>query len=88
MTASDRLAKKRAWDRQQKAFRDQVWLASGNLCASCGQHVRRGVDWWERGEVDHIRPRSLCTRLEKIDPANGQVLCVRCHHRKTTRGSV
>jgi 5-methylcytosine-specific restriction endonuclease McrA len=49
------------------AVREQVWARDSGGCVQCGK---------PGAEIDHIRGDSS-------DPANLQLLCLDCHHRKT-----
>lgn len=51
----------------------------------CGVKCQKTIELNpKRGEVDHIRPRSLA-KTRRYDPANGQLLCLVCHLRKHGR---
>lgn len=50
------------------------WLSQHPLCASCKRPGRI---------VDHIKP--ISEGGERLDPANTQTMCSRCHNQKTGR---
>lgn len=89
----DRVAYKREREQAAAAFRAQVWERDGYCCRCCGRRVfrtTRAVP--ERGEVHHLRPRSLA-KAKRLDPKNAVLLCAHpCHvdvtlHRLTIIGS-
>lgn len=66
----------------QRAFIAAVWKRAKGLCEWCGVKCQKTIELNpKRGEVDHIRPRSL-SKAKKFDPKNGRLLCLQCH---TTR---
>lgn len=72
-------ASKRGYGRDWQRLRD-LHLASSPLCVEC---QRRGVVA-AAIDVDHIRPHEGRDDL-RLDPANLQSLCKKCHGAKTKR---
>lgn len=53
-------------------------------CEACGKWCPKRADY----EIDHIIPegmRPAADKLEKLKPADGQLLCRECHDRKTDK---
>lgn len=66
-------------ERRAKAFRAAVWKRAKGLCEECGVRCLKTTEMdLRRGEVDHIRPRSLA-KSKKYDPQNGRLLCLKHH---------
>lgn len=68
-------------DREQRllAAKREVWARDDRQCRICHKRVvRNGVDSLRRGEVHHIRPRSLAKELYTAT-SNLVLLCVRHH---------
>ena len=73
------LEKRRKEKKAGELFRAAVWIRCGGRCVFCGRRCVRTTELRpERGEIDHLVPRSL-SKAKKFDPANGQLLCKRCH---------
>jgi 5-methylcytosine-specific restriction endonuclease McrA len=75
-------ARKAQARRDAKAFRDAVWTRDGSRCRNCSAVVQRTGEWWERGEVHHLRGRNVAPE-DKYNPAAACLLCVVCHERVT-----
>ncbi|HEX5211648.1 MAG TPA: HNH endonuclease signature motif containing protein [Pseudolabrys sp.] len=58
---------------------------SGKIfCEKCGAWCRKRADY----EIDHVIPegmRPAVDQLEKLKPADGQLLCQDCHDKKTDK---
>ena len=67
------------------AFRLAVWLRAKGHCEACGRWCRHSSELHpQRGEIDHINPRSL-SKAGKYDLANGRLLCLACHLKRHGR---
>ena len=73
------LEKRRTEKKAGELFRAAVWIRAGGRCEQCGRRCVRTTELRpDRGEVDHLRPRSLSKAL-KFDPKNGRLLCLEHH---------
>lgn len=69
--------------------RAEVWKRDGGRCQKCGiECLRRTArvprwDAWQRGEMDHVVPKS---KGGTNDVDNLRLLCRRCNRRKHTKG--
>jgi HNH endonuclease len=53
-------------------------------CEACGKWCPKRADY----EIDHVIPegmRPAADKLEKLKPADGQLLCRECHDKKTDK---
>lgn len=67
--------RRKAKDKTDKQFRNEVWARDQGKCRATGKKLvrSRSMDWKELGEVDHSIPRSLAP--ERIyDTSNGLLL--------------
>jgi 5-methylcytosine-specific restriction endonuclease McrA len=76
------LARRAEQRRQAKAFRDAVWARDGGRCRKCSAAVVRVGEWWERGEVHHMRGRNVAPE-DRYNPLAAVLLCQPCHRRVT-----
>lgn len=77
----DRIEKRLELDRKIAALKSAVWKRDGSRCRYCRRRVRRTWELVpERGEVHHVKPRSVAPDL-KYDPENCVLLCVGCDQR-------
>ena len=70
--------------------RDVVWNRDGGRCQKCGieclHRTARVPRWdaWQRGEMDHVVPKS---KGGTNDVDNLRLLCRRCNRRKHVKGA-
>lgn len=80
----DRVAYKQQRERDEADFRNQVWERDGYCCRACGRRVfRTNQAVPQRGEVHHLRPRSLA-KGQRLNPKNAVLLCALDHADVTT----
>ena len=80
-----RVAAKRLEQRQAaKAMRDAVWARDSGRCRTCSAVVVRVGEWWERGEVHHMRGRNVAPE-DRYNPLAAVLLCVTCHRQVTLK---
>lgn len=89
----DRIDQKRKREQAEAEFKNAVWERDGYCCRACGRRVYRTHEAVpQRGEVHHLRPRSLA-KNQRLNPKNGVLLCAHpCHvdvtlHRLTIVGT-
>lgn len=79
----ERVAYKRDREQADAEFRNAVWERDGYCCRICGRRVFRTTQAVpQRGEVHHVRPRSLA-KSKRLDVKNGILLCAVCHAKVT-----
>lgn len=71
----------RARGMAQRVFREALLVAYGRRCAFCG------VSFENLLQAAHLKPWGLCSAAERMDPANGLLLCAN-HHLLFDRGLV
>lgn len=83
----ERIAAKRTRERKLQASKAEVWKRDNATCRLCGRRCQRTTQTVpSRGEVHHIRPRSLAPERFN-DLSNLMLLCLLCHT-KVTRHDV
>jgi 5-methylcytosine-specific restriction endonuclease McrA len=69
-----------AWQRVRKA----VIARDGGCCRECGKVCRRAGD----SQIDHVVAKPVSEAAEATPLSGLQLLCRRCHSRKTARESL
>lgn len=79
----DRIDQKRKREQAEADFRNAVWERDGYCCRACGRRVFRTHEAVpQRGDVHHLRPRSLA-KSSRLNPKNGVLLCALDHAKVT-----
>lgn len=75
----DRIGDKRQRERKWNETKTAVWARDERTCRLCGRHVVRTMNVQaNRGEVHHIRPRSLA-KDRFYEMSNLLLTCLECH---------